>query len=166
MLIYIVGYMGSGKTTFGKKLASALNYHFFDTDKMLETNYKTTIGNLFKKYGEHNFRIIETKILKETFCKKNSVISTGGGLPCFEDNMILINKNGKSIYLKRSIEVLFKTLKSSQAKTRPLLEDLKENELFEFISKHLALREEYYNLSNYTIIKDDIAETINLLNGN
>lgn len=158
--------MGSGKTTFGKKLASALNYQFLDTDKILENTYKVTIKNLFEKYGESNFRIMETKILHKTFNKSNYVISTGGGLPCFEENMNLINQNGKSIYLKRSVEVLFKTLNTSPAKTRPLLAELKDNELLEFISEHLALREEFYKLANYTVTKDDISEVIDLLNSN
>lgn len=141
--IYLVGYMGSGKTTTGRQLAALLNYHFIDLDKLIETTYKTSIPLLFKKYDEHAFRLIEQKMLQETKTYSQTIISTGGGAPCFFDNMDFINQWGISIYLKLSTEALFERLIKAQ-KNRPLIKNVEEHDLHDHIQKTLKERELYY----------------------
>lgn len=142
--IYFVGYMGSGKTTTGRKLAAKLNYKFIDLDKLIERTYKTSIPLLFKKYDEQAFRLLEQKMLRGTQSFKQTVISTGGGAPCFFDNMEKINQYGISIYLKLTPEQLMERLKKAQKK-RPLIENLDDEQLFEYIKKNLQQREPFYN---------------------
>ena len=94
--------MYSGKSTVGKKLANLMNLKHIDTDKVFETKYNITISSFFEKYGENLFRELEHKILLETIKEDNCIISTGGGLPCFHNNIEIIKENGISIYLNMS----------------------------------------------------------------
>jgi len=142
--IYLVGYMGSGKTTTGRKLAALMDYQFADLDKLIEKTYKTSIPLLFKKYDEHAFRLIEQRMLLTTQSYKQTVISTGGGAPCFFDNMKKINQYGVSIYLKLSPGQLLERLKKARKK-RPLIENLDDEQLLEYINKNLQEREAFYN---------------------
>ncbi len=141
--IYLVGYMGSGKTTMGRKLATMMNYHFTDLDQLIEKTYKTSIPLLFQNYDEHAFRLLEQEMLHITQSYEQTVISTGGGAPCFFDNMDFINRSGVSIYLKLTPEQLAERLKNAQKK-RPLLQSLEDDELLDHIHKTLAKREEFY----------------------
>jgi shikimate kinase len=92
--------MGAGKTTVGKKLARKLGYTFYDIDKAFEHKYKTSVDLFFRKYGEEVFRQLEHELLVSTFTFNNTVISTGGGTPCFNNGMELINQHGVSLYIK------------------------------------------------------------------
>ena len=143
MLIYLTGYMGSGKTTAGMKLAVKLGYAFADLDVMVENKYKITISQFFKKYGEPAFRKIERESLLETFSYSNTVVSTGGGTPCFSDNMDQINKNGISVYIKMPENALVQRLLNSKKK-RPLLVGKTDNEIREYISHQMIVREPFY----------------------
>ena len=87
MRLFIVGYIQSGKSTFGKKLAKLLNYTFVDTDKYIENLYKLSVEDIFNKYGEKVFRVLEKKIIEDLKQMDNIVVSTGGGFVCFNDNM-------------------------------------------------------------------------------
>jgi len=149
MLIYLIGYMGSGKSTIGKKLAARLGYDFIDLDKMIEHKYKISIPDLFSRYDEGAFRKLEKETLHETFKLKSKVISTGGGTPCFYNNMDLINKNGLSVYLKMHPKSLYERLIKSKKK-RPLIADKPPDEILNHITKHLSEREFYYNQSKMT----------------
>jgi len=132
MLVYLIGFMGSGKTTVGKKLAGKLGYDFIDLDEMIEKKYRITINNIFNKFDENAFRLIEQETLTETFKLKNTVISTGGGTPCFFNNMQLINKYGISVYLKMHKQSLYDRLINSKTK-RPLLTEKTPNEILNYI---------------------------------
>jgi len=120
MKIYLVGFMASGKSVIGRKLAHELGFSFIDLDEEFERKYRITISSFFQKYGEPEFRILEHKILLETKNIDNHVISTGGGTPCFHDNMTFIKENGVSIYLKVSTPTLIHRLVNSR-KSRPVL---------------------------------------------
>lgn len=147
MNIYLVGYMYCGKTTLGRQLAHRLGLPFADTDQIVEQRYHTSIPILFKKYGEAAFRKIEQQVLHDTLPSpadsSDLVVATGGGTPCFEDNMDWINSHGRSIYLKMSVEAI--CARASHAKkVRPLLAQLNENDRCRFVASQMAEREHYY----------------------
>jgi len=153
--IYIIGFMGSGKSTAGKKLASLLGWSFIDLDKRIEEYTGKTIPEIFSQLGEDYFRKIEAGILKNLISDTNTVISTGGGTPCHGDNMDHMLKTGLTLYLKLTPGQLKSRLSESPGK-RPLLKDLDEDSLLDFIKEKLALRERWYNRA------DIAAEGINL----
>lgn len=155
MRIYLVGYMGSGKSTVGRQLARALNYTHVDLDVLFEEEYKITIVDFFSKYDENAFRLIEHNLLQKTFTLENHVISTGGGTPCFNSNMDLINLNGVSVYIKMHPKSLFTRLVNSK-RTRPLTAGLDEIQLQMSIEENLALREKYYSQSKIQVKGEDI----------
>ncbi len=152
---YLIGFMGAGKTTIGRKLASKINYQFIDLDDYIERRYKHTITSIFNLVGEEGFRKIENQALQEVALLKNVIVSTGGGTPCFFDNMDIIKKNGVSIYLKYTPKFLYKRLVNAR-KERPLIKKNKEN-LLEYITDTLLLREEYYMKADYKIEKINIS---------
>lgn len=150
MRIYLIGYMGSGKTTLGKELAAKLKYRFMDLDKQIEKKTKKTIAAIFKKKGEEKFRVIEKKELRETKKLRNIVIATGGGTPCSFDNMDWMNEHGLTIYLDVSAGVLFYRLVREKVE-RPLLKDLTDVELMEQIVIHLTTRESFYSKAKLVV---------------
>ncbi len=150
MRIYLTGYMGSGKTTIGKKLAAKLGFLFIDLDKLIENKFRITIPDIFNKYDEDAFRIVEHNTLKETFTFDNAVISTGGGTPCFYNNMSLINQEGLSIYIQMHVKSLYDRLINSKKK-RPLLTNKSTAEILQYIQKQLAERESFYEQSKLVI---------------
>lgn len=148
--IYLVGFMGSGKSTVGKKLASLLEYQFLDLDVDFEESYKISINSFFKKYDESLFRKLEYQKLLNTFSKQNFVISTGGGTACFYDAMDLMNDNGITIYLKMSPEAIASRLKFAKNK-RPLVQNTSDEELLAFIKTKLDERSSFYEKSRLII---------------
>lgn len=143
MLIFLIGYMGSGKSTLGRALAEALGYDFLDMDDMVCRSTGMTVAECFDTHGEEVFRLAEHEVLKVLTGKRNTVVATGGGTPCFFDNMERMNGAGVTVYLKLSPEVLSTRLEGT-ADLRPLLKHAAGGELKEFIRKHLEEREEYY----------------------
>ena len=150
MRIFIIGFMYSGKSTIGKKLAKAMNLEYIDTDHVFESKYNITVAHFFEKYGEDLFREFEHKILLETIEKDNVIISTGGGLPCFNGNMELIKQNGISIYLNMSPISIIHRINHSKKK-RPLLKNKSPEELQTYIETLLKQREIFYNQATLTI---------------
>ena len=142
--IYLVGYMGSGKTTIGGKLAKKLNFQFIDVDHFIENRQRKTINEIFSEKGEDAFRLMEHNALEEISLFENIVISTGGGAPCFYNNMELMNKSGFTIYLKTSPKELTKRL-SKNKNDRPLLREKTPEEMQAFITENLEKRNYYYN---------------------
>jgi shikimate kinase len=140
--------MGSGKTTLGKRLAEKLKWQFIDLDAFIENRYRKTIAEIFAEKGENRFREVEKRVLHEVAQFENVVISTGGGAPCFFNNLAFMNKWGTTIYLKASIEALTKRLNTTKEK-RPLIKDKKPEELKTFISGNLKKRELFYNQATY-----------------
>lgn len=156
MLIFLIGYMGSGKTSIGKKLARKLGYTFIDLDEYIEKQAHKSISEIFSQYGEEYFRKIEAKHLKTIAQdQKNCIISTGGGAPCFHNNMELMGSAGYSIYLKLSPKSLQFRLASSKSK-RPLITGKTDKELLDFIVTHLQEREEFYNKAHIIIKGEDL----------
>ncbi len=141
--VYLIGFMGVGKSTVGRKLASMLDWNFLDTDAIFEEKYKVSINTFFEKYGEKLFRKLEYDLLKSTFNLNNHVISTGGGLPCYLDAMHQINENGISVYLDMNENTILNRLLNSKQK-RPLVVYKTENELIDFIKEKLNDRVPYY----------------------
>ena len=133
--------MGSGKTTAGKKLASLLGWSFIDLDKKIEEQSGNTISEIFSKYGENYFRDVESEVLKSLGSERNTIISTGGGTPCFGDNMEYMIRTGLTMYLKLTPGQLRSRL-SQETNERPLLKDLNKEELLEFIKKKLFMKSE------------------------
>jgi len=145
---YLVGYMGTGKTTAGKLLAKKLSRSFIDVDEFIENRYHKTISMLFEEKGEAGFREIEHRVLQEISSFENVVVSTGGGLPCFFDNMDLLNRTGITIYLKASVDELVDRLAFDMQK-RPLIKGKNAEELREFVETNLKKRESFYNQAKY-----------------
>lgn len=143
MKYFIVGFMGCGKTTWSRKLAAKLGYEFIDLDHVLEAKAGMSIAEYFSSFGEDAFRKLESQVLKETEYAENTVVSTGGGLPCFFDNMDWMNVNGKTLYIKLSPKTLADRLENSKT-IRPVLQGKKGDELVEFITGKLAEREGFY----------------------
>ncbi|ULC58684.1 AAA family ATPase [Flaviramulus sp. BrNp1-15] len=158
MILVLIGYMASGKSSLGKKLAEKLDYEFVDLDDFIENKENASVSNIFKNKGEIYFRKQETLYLKELLqTKTNIILSVGGGTPCYAKNMQLILNadNVKSIYLKASIPNLVDKLIKKKSK-RPLIAHIKtKDELTEFIGKHLFERVQYYNQAEIQIITDN-----------
>ncbi len=144
MNIFLIGFMGCGKSTIGKKLAKLIDYDFIDFDQLIENKERLNINDIFNLKGENYFRELETTLLNNLNIN-NSVISLGGGTPCFNDNMTIINQKGLSIYLQLPVKTLVKRLADSKIK-RPLIEDVKHNPsaLINRINDMLIEREPYY----------------------
>jgi shikimate kinase len=152
-LIFLIGFMGSGKTTLGRKLAPRLGYEFIDLDHTVEAQEGMTIAEYFSKFGEEAFRRLESKVLRQTPYPANAVISTGGGLPCFFDNMEWMNNHGKTIYIKLSPKTLADRLQKEKDK-RPVLREHKGDDLVAFIEGKLHERDGFYNQAS--IITDGL----------
>ena len=152
---FLIGYMGSGKTTVGKQLARKLNLQFIDMDLFIENRYHKSISVIFEEKGEDGFREIERKALHEIIDFENVVISTGGGLPCFFDNMEVMNQVGTTIYLKVSVEELTERLRTGKQQ-RPLIKDKTQEEVKDYITENLAKREEFYNRATFIFETDDL----------
>ncbi|MBT3611434.1 MAG: shikimate kinase [Flavobacteriales bacterium] len=151
-MLYLIGYMGAGKTTIAKLLANELHLPYYDTDQEIEKKEKRSLSEIFKKDGELHFRILETELLKNI--NQNSIIACGGGLPIHNNNMGLINSKGISIYLKASDNCLFNRLKKEK-QNRPLIANKTDEELEVYINSNLQNRNDFYNLASYTILVDD-----------
>lgn len=153
--IFLIGYMGAGKTTLGKQLAKALSLSFIDLDSYIEQRYHKSVGVLFAERGEAAFREIERMLLAETSEFENTVISTGGGAPCFFDNIDYMNQRGLTVYLKTPAEILAQRLEKAQH-TRPLLRDKTPGELLAFIQNGLQVREPFYSQARLIVDTTDL----------
>lgn len=143
MRIFLVGYMGVGKTTIGKKLAARLNLNFIDLDHFIAEREHQKVAQIIENKGEGFFRILEKKYLEEVCDFENILVSTGGGTPCFFQNMDAINANGRSIFLKLDEKSLINRLLNSRD-SRPLLAGKDQEELTTFVKSHLKERLPYY----------------------
>jgi shikimate kinase len=154
--IYLVGFMGAGKTTMARMLAGLLNAGYSDTDELFEQKYRIAISDFFSRYGEEHFRKLERDILRETASLENTIISTGGGTPCFWSNMEFINSSGTSVYLRMNPQDLASRLMKLKKK-RPLITGLDEKSLPSWVARQLEAREAYYLKAN--ILFDPLTAT-------
>ena len=153
MILILVGYMGSGKSSVGKSLSKILGYDFIDLDAYIEENLQMTISEIFESKGEIFFRKQESSFLKDVLEKQQTVVALGGGTPCYGNNLNILKEadDSKMIYLKSSIQNLADRLYSEKSK-RPLISHLhSKTELIEFIGKHLFERAPFYEQSDITI---------------
>lgn len=142
--IFLIGFMGSGKSTMGRRLASYLKWSFVDLDEKIENSDGMSIPDIFSRKGESFFRESESKALRELQSESNIVISTGGGTPCFGNNMEFMLESGLTIYLKMTPSSLKRRLVRS-SEGRPLLKDIDRRDLEGFIASKLAEREKWYS---------------------
>ncbi len=156
MKVVLIGFMGSGKSKLGKKMARLLNLPFIDLDNFIEQKYKLSISEIFQEKGEEYFRQIESDTLKEiVHAEENFVLASGGGTPCFNDNMEFINSISTSIYLNVSEKILFGRLRANKSK-RPLIANLSDDELKAFIEKKLSERNKFYSQAQHLISVDNL----------
>ena len=165
----MIGYMASGKSSIGKKLAKKLNLPFIDLDEYIANKENLSISDIFRTKGEIYFRKKETAYLNQLLqIKDNFILAVGGGTPCYGNNINIINNNAKSIYLKSSIQTIYDKLsKEKNKRKRPLVAAIENKDLKEFIAKHLFERTIYYERASFTIMidnktKKEIVEEINL----
>ncbi len=148
--VYLVGFMGVGKSTVGKRLARLMGLEFIDLDVMFERKYKLGIHSFFRKYGETLFRQFEQEVLKSTLGMSNVVISTGGGTPCYGNSMDHMCQHGLTIYLHMPPAALVSRLVGAK-RQRPLLEGKTEDELSEYVECKLNERMPYYTLAHLQV---------------
>ena len=146
--IFLVGYMGAGKTTLGKAFARAMGLTFVDLDWYIEERFHKSIRQLFTERGEDGFRELEKRMLHEAGDFENVVISVGGGTPCFFDNMDYMNQAGETVFLDVDIHVLFRRLRIAKQQ-RPLLTDKNDEELMTFILEALQKRLPFYTKAKH-----------------
>ena len=150
MRIYLVGYMGCGKSTIGRKVADLLRINFVDLDKYIEERYFKSVPDIFAEEGESGFREKERISLLEVSQFENVVVGTGGGTPCFFDNMELMNDNGITVYIAPDTDVLATRLIKSRTE-RPLIAGKSWDELISFINDALVKRAPFYEKSKIII---------------
>lgn len=150
MRIYLIGYMGAGKTTLAKKLAKDLKCAFIDLDEAFENQYKITVSDFFAKYGEELFRKMESELLKTTASYGDCVVATGGGTPCFFDNIDWMNDNGVTIFVKVSPKTAADRIFHSKRK-RPITDGKSIDELTAFVERHYAERLPFYEKAQITV---------------
>lgn len=170
--IILIGYMGAGKTTVGKALAKELRMPFYDLDWYIESRMHKTVKAIFDERGEAGFRKIEHNMLHEVAEFEDIIISCGGGTPCFFDNIDYMNRQGETVYLKATPEVLYGHLKMGKT-IRPLLLNKTADEVQVFIREQLTQREPYYSkakhvldvnlLDDYEKIKISVEQLRNML---
>lgn len=161
MPLFLIGYMASGKTTFGRALSKKTGLPFIDLDEYIEQTQGLTISEIFRKYNEEGFRNIEKEALNEVCFHQKSIIACGGGTPCFFDNMEVMKEAGTTVYLKASVPVLVKRLREENAR-RPIVAGKTYSEIEAIVKNQLAMRESYYSLADITCNADklDTAEEI------
>jgi shikimate kinase len=148
--IFLIGMMGSGKSHWTKKLSKKLKCGGYDLDNVVEINEEKTIAEMFEQDGEDYFRKAEAKVLRWFAQKKTYVLATGGGTPCFNDNMAWMNKQGLTIWLDEPIETLVQRLKPEKAH-RPLIKNLDDGALFDFLTAKRQERAQYYGQAKFQL---------------
>lgn len=154
--VILLGYMGSGKSSVGRFLAEKLAMNSFDLDNLIEESQQKSISDIFTVKGEIYFRKIESQALREFLDNENSfVLALGGGTPCYANNHELLQRDDViSVYLKTSVDTLINRLKKEK-NTRPLIAHLSDEELKDYINKHLFDRNFYYHQAKYVVNTDN-----------
>ena len=143
--LFLVGYMGCGKSTLGRKLARRLGIPYADTDALVEEREGASVSDVFRYEGEQRFREVEREVLDRVIGEGAvPVVSTGGGLPTWSDNMARMNAAGCTVYLRRSAEQIARRLSPYGRRKRPRLQGLNDEELVAFMEHDMAAREPFY----------------------
>ena len=156
MRLYLIGYMASGKSTIGRKIAKRTELPFFDTDKMVEEAEGAAVADIITYAGEEYFREAERRALEQTAEVENAIISTGGGLPVWGDNQAWIAEQGMSVYLKRTPEQILSRLSPHGRQKRPKFRGKSDEELLQFMHEHLAEREPIYEKADMVIDCEEV----------
>lgn len=155
--IFLIGYMGAGKTTLGRALSREMQVSFIDLDWYIEERFHKTVRQLFEERGEDGFREIEKRMLHEVAEFENVIVATGGGTPCFFDNMDYMNACGDAVFLDVDKDVLFRRLRIAKQQ-RPLLAEKTDDELRAFIDTALEKRLPYYRKARYVISGNELED--------
>jgi len=155
--IYLIGFMGSGKSTAGKGIAALLRWRFTDLDKLVEQNEGITVAEIFAVRGEELFRRAETEALKRVSGRKRTVVACGGGTPCSEANMALMKSTGVTVYLRLPVEALVSRLSGSRTH-RPLLDNAGPEELAERVSDLMEKRGMWYEQADLILDTENMDE--------
>lgn len=161
--VFIIGYMGCGKTTLGRALAKALGREFIDLDFYISQRFRSSIPEIFEKKGETEFRRMEAEMLREVGEIDSVVVACGGGTPCFSDNMDYMNSRGFTVWLQASEERLLRRLTRNRS-GRPLLAGKSDNEIAEAIAKGLAERECHYSKAQAVFTGDELENRYEIAN--
>ena len=162
--VFLMGFMSSGKSRLGKKLAKKLDAPFVDLDKEIESKEGKSISQIFEESGEDAFRQLEAQYLRDLTLNDTSIIALGGGTPIYKNNIEFIVKHGISIYLKVEAKYLIGRLKEKSAK-RPLISKLNESELSDFVNRTLKVREPFYEKATHVLASNNptVNEILNLI---
>ncbi|GGE32999.1 MULTISPECIES: shikimate kinase [Sphingobacterium] len=165
--VFLIGFMGSGKTTWGKKLANALQVPFVDLDHEIVEQIGMSIPEYFSKYGEEKFRELEREVLIAQQ-NKSGIISTGGGTPCYFQNMDWLLDNGIVLYLKHSPKSLWNRLNQSDINKRPALKGMTGDHLLQFIESKLEERAPFYDRAHILVdqLNTNLEELVSLVKAN
>ncbi len=158
MVIFLIGFMGCGKSSMGRRLAEMLNYDFCDMDKSIEELAGATIAEIFAAQGEDGFRKLERRVLEGITPSGDVVIATGGGAPCFGDNLQLMKERGITVYLKLAPEHLLRRLQRGRAR-RPKIAGLGDEELISYINTTLTEREKFYAAADVVIDCNGVSDS-------
>lgn len=157
MRYFLIGFMGCGKTYWGREWSKAFDLKHFDLDEEIEKREAKPVNEIFETAGEDAFRMMEKKVLRTYMKFDQFIISCGGGTPCFFNNMDLMNKHGITIYLKSSIEQLAERL-HKEKETRPLIAGMDDEVLKDFISKKLEQRDVFYSKAMYHLPANQLSQ--------
>lgn len=159
MLIFLVGYAGCGKSSLGKRLARRLEGRYVDTDKLVERSVGATVADIFYYEGEEYFRRAEREVLERLIEEGfDGVVATGGGLATWQDNAERMNEVGTTVYLRRSPEQILSRMSDYGREKRPMFRGKSDEELLEFMRKHMAEREPHYAKAYITIECDRVSD--------
>ena len=157
MKIYLIGFMGSGKTHWGQLLAQTLQLPFIDLDRVITDSEHRSISDIFSEKGEEYFRYKEKEVLEDVTAEnEHFVLSAGGGTPCFFNNIEFMKKSGKVVWLNSSVDILQQRLMSERA-SRPMISKVKEADLRSFIIRKLGERKMYYEQAHLIVAEEGIA---------
>ncbi len=155
-LVFLIGFMGTGKTHWGQIWARQSGYSFIDLDAIIEQDEKSTVADIFANKGEEYFRKKESRLLRQMKDKNKTIVACGGGTPCFFDNMEWMNANGTTVWLKADPDFIIKNTNKLPG-TRPLLQGMEEKEMRAFIRSKLSDREQFYRQAGIILDAESIS---------
>ncbi|MDE5708057.1 MAG: AAA family ATPase [Alistipes sp.] len=157
--LFLVGYMGCGKSTLARRIARRLGVEAVDTDRAVEEREGAAVADIFRYEGEEHFRLVEREVLEQVIASGHGVVvSTGGGLPVWRDNMERMNGVGITVYLRRSADRIARRLSPYGRQKRPRLRGLSDEELVGFMSRDMAERDPFYARAHCIVDCDRLSD--------